>query len=323
MNQNKEASPELKGQGDANEKKIVFISITVAVLILLGLLLFKTKPTPKLGMEEAREKAENFINDNLMAPGMSATISDISEEYGLYKIMVDVGEMSPIESYISQDGSLFFPQSFEIEKFSNNFDYDDEVTNKQDVLDIELFVMSHCPYGTQMEKALLPVIETLGANNVNFELKFNTHAMHDKVELDEQLTQYCVQKDNKDKLIPYLNCFNLKGNSALCLTENKISQADILNCVQATDKEYGITEKYNDQSTWLSGLYPMFPIHQADNEKYGVQGSPTLIVNGQEIFTPDRNSQALLDLVCTGFNTAPAECQNELPNNTPSLGFGE
>ena len=54
--------------------------------------------------------------------------------------------------------------------------------------------MSHCPYGTQMEKALLPVIETLGANNVNFELKFNTYAMHDKVELDEQLTQYCVKK---------------------------------------------------------------------------------------------------------------------------------
>ena len=133
MNQNKEASPELKRQGDANEKKIVFISITVAVLILLGLLLFKTKPTPKLGMEEAREKAENFINDNLMAPGMSATISDISEVYGLYKIMVDVGEMSQLNHTLAKMAHYSFHNLLKSKNFHNNFDYDDEVTNKQDI----------------------------------------------------------------------------------------------------------------------------------------------------------------------------------------------
>jgi len=310
---------------EKNNKKIVFISISAIVLALIGLMIFKFAPinNKNLKPDVAKVKAEEFINNNLMLPGTKATITEIVGEYGLYKIMVDVGSGEIIESYISQDGLLFFPQAISMEEYVSETGSVEasEVSNKQEKLDIELFVMSHCPYGTQMEKALLPVIEALGSN-ANFELKFNTYAMHDKVELDEQLTQYCIQKEDNTKLISYLNCFNKAGESDVCLTENNIDKNKISTCVKTTDEEYKVSENYADQTTWLSGTYPIFPIHQEDNEKYGVQGSPTLIING-EMVSASRDANSLLQLACSGFTNQPIECQTELSSTIPDYGFGE
>lgn len=316
---------------ESNKKKLIFLLISAMVLILIGLLVFKFAPidsknskTKTLKPEVAKVTAENFINDNLMLPGTKATITEIIPEYGLYKIIVNIESGELIESYISQDGLLFFPQAINIEEQEaalNEPPKTTEISNKQDTLEIELFTMSHCPYGTQMEKALLPVIETLG-ENVNFALKFNVYSMNDKVELDEQLTQHCIQKEEQDKLLTYLNCFNKAGESDVCLSESNINKTKILACVKATDDEYKISENYTDESTWLSGIYPPFPIYQADNEKYGVQGSPTLVMNG-ELVLVDRNPQSLLKLACSSFINEPKECQTELSDVSPEYGFGK
>ncbi len=310
-------------------KKLVFIIISALVLILLGFLVFKFSPnktTKALSMDEAKIKTEKFINENLMMPGTKANIVEIVEEYGLYKISVDVGtEEELIESYISKDGLLFFPQSIDIQEYEDLYKQEgqesSEILNKQDILDIELFVMSHCPYGTQMEKALFPAISALGSN-VNFQLKFNTYAMHDKVELDEQLTQYCIQKEEKEKLLTYLNCFNQSGESEPCLNSASINKNIITSCVNSTDAEYKITENYNNTETWLQGTYPTFPIYQEDNEKYNVQGSPTLIVNGEEV-SSERTPYDILQMLCSGFINPPSECLSELSTTSPEFGFGE
>jgi len=49
--------------------------------------------------------------------------------------------------------------------------------------------MSYCPYGTQIEKGILPVINALG-NKIKFSLKFVDYAMHGKKEIDENSRQY-------------------------------------------------------------------------------------------------------------------------------------
>jgi len=308
---------------------LVFIIISALVLILLGFLVFKFSPnktTKALSMDEAKIKTEKFINENLMMPGTKANIVEIVEEYGLYKISVDVGMGEElIESYISKDGLLFFPQSINIQEYEDLYKQEgqesSEILNKQDILDIELFVMSHCPYGTQMEKALFPAIELL-KDYVNFQLKFNTYVMQDKMEIDEQLVQYCIQKEEKDKLLSYLNCFNLSGESEACLDSVNINKNIITNCVSSTDAEYKITENYNNTETWLQGFYPLFPIHQEDNERYNVQGSPTLIVNGEEVFS-ERNPHDILQVLCSGFINPPSECLGELSTISPGFGFGE
>jgi len=59
---------------------------------------------------------------------------------------------------------------------------------------VELFVMSHCPYGLQVEKAILPAVKLLG-DRIKFNVRFCNYAMHGKAEIDEELLQYCIQKN--------------------------------------------------------------------------------------------------------------------------------
>lgn len=94
--------------------------------------------------------------------------------------------------------------------------------------------------------------------------------------------------------------------------------------IASADKEFKVKEKFKDQSTWVSGRFPAFDafdVFKADNEKYGVQGSPTLIINGQQIQT-GRDSASLLSIICSAFNNQPAECQQQLSSAAPSPGFG-
>lgn len=116
-----------------HQQRTVFVIISAIVLILLALLVFKFPPKEKgvLSPEEAKIKTEKFINDNLMMPGIKATIVNVEEEYGLYKVSVDVGTGETIESYIDKKGVNFYPQAFEIDTFVNP--YLEEMLNMEDL----------------------------------------------------------------------------------------------------------------------------------------------------------------------------------------------
>ncbi|RLI90656.1 MAG: hypothetical protein DRO94_04825 [Candidatus Altiarchaeales archaeon] len=185
---------------------------------------------------------------------------------------------------------------------------------------VELFVMAFCPYGIQMEKGILPVVNLL-EDKIDFEVKFCSYAMHGKKELDEQLNQYCIQRDFKDKYIPYLTCFLKEGDTNQCLTEIGINQEELNECIQQVDTKYKVTEKYNDKSTWLNGRFPVFDVYKEDNDKYKVTGSPTLVINGVVARTR-RDPASLLHAICLGFKDKPEECNENLSSVTPSPGFG-
>jgi len=190
-------------------------------------------------------------------------------------------------------------------------------TNKPKV---ELFVMSYCPYGLQMEKAYLPAWSLL-KDKADISLKFVSYAMHDLKEVEENTRQYCIGKEQGDKLISYLSCFSGKDDSAGCLKEAKINESKMSSCVTKANKDFGIMDKYNDQASWLSGRYPIYPVHQAENDQYGVQGSPTLVINGQEA-SVSRTPEAVKLAICAGFENAPKECETVLSNASPQPGFG-
>lgn len=185
---------------------------------------------------------------------------------------------------------------------------------------VELFVMSHCPYGTQIEKGILPVADLLG-DKIDFNVKFVYYAMHGEKELNEQMLQYCIEKDQNSKYTTYLKCFLKEGNSDECVSEVGIDKAALDACVAQADTEFKITEKFNDKSTWSGGSYPPFDIYKTENEEYGVGGSPTLVINGV-IAQTGRDPASLLEAICTGFTNKPAECSVALSSETPSPGFG-
>jgi len=253
------------------------------------------------------------------------------EENGIYKVTIKTNDGREIDTYITKNGKMFFSQGMDIEETKKQSRQAKEKAEKEkemqlkempknDRPEVELFAMSHCPYGAQIEKGLLPVLDTLG-DKINFKLKFCDYAMHGKREVDEELRQYCIQKEEPDKLTDYLKCFLKEGKSDNCLKETGINSAKLSNCVNSADKKYGVTEKYNDKSSWINGKFPAFDIYKEDNAKYGIQGSPNLIVNGKKIST-ERDSASLLKTICSGFTNPPEECKKQLSSTSPSPGFG-
>ena len=142
------------------------ILIIAIVLIVLGLITVSSlkkndgaiKPGKTISTDAAKAKAEEFINKFLMQSGSKATIKDITTEYGLYKLSIDITS-DVVESYLTKDGKLFFPQALNITEISAAKDTaatgdsaastpSATVTKKSDKPVVELFVMSYCPYGT-------------------------------------------------------------------------------------------------------------------------------------------------------------------------------
>ncbi len=175
----------------------------------------------------------------------------------------------------------------------------------------ELFVMSYCPYGMDMEQnAFIPAYNLL-KDKADISVKFVSYAMHGKQEVEENTRQFCAQQQDADKYFKYLNCFNATNNSANCLQQAGLDEKKLNRCIDDTNKKYGILDKYNDQSTWLSGRYPLYPIHEELNNTYGVQGSPTLVINGAQV-NADRTPAGVAAAICAAFNKAPAECDQFL-----------
>jgi len=311
-------------------KKALVIVIAVLILVIAAVIatvIADKKPYKEIDIAEAVAKSEDFINQFLMPSGSKASVIETSEEYDLYKLKINIGSESPVESYVSKDGKLFFPQAIDMDKIAqeqagnNNSASNPTVPvdiPKNDKPVVELFVMSYCPYGTQIEKGILPVLETLG-NKIDFQLKFVDYAMHEKKELDENLVQYCIQKEQPEKLNAYLQCFLADGNGSDCLSKNT-DKNKIDSCVAATDKEYKVTANYNSKTDW-QGNFPGFAVNKADNEKYNVGGSPTLIINGTNVQS-GRDSASLLASICSAFNNAPEECGQQLNTQSPTPGFG-
>lgn len=190
---------------------------------------------------------------------------------------------------------------------------------------VELFVMSYCPYGLQMEKAVVPAWDLL-KNKADFSIKFVNYIMHGKTEIDENNRQYCIQKEEPSKLAAYIKCIYTGKNGAApdfkdCLTATKINTSKMNSCISSIDREYKITDLYNDQTTWLSGRYPLYKVHDTENNKYGVQGSPTLVINGVQAEVA-RTPEAVKAAICNSFNNAPSECSQSLSNASFQPGFG-
>jgi len=314
-------------------KKNIIIIISVVVLLLIGGAVvyfsgwYNGKIKRTLSAQEAAEKAVNFINQNKenLTGGMTASLVSAVEENGLYKIKIKIGE-NEFESYVSKDGKFLFPSAINLEpettKNSQEQNNTAAETQKRDTPDVKLFVMSYCPYGLQSQKMFLPVYNLL-KDKVNMGVYFVDYIMHGKQEIDENLRQYCIQKEQKEKYYNYLSCFVKAGEFEKCLSEANINKEKMNSCISQTDKKYKITENYNDKNTWLNGNFPRFDIYTDLNEKYGVQGSPTIVINDKIVEVNPRSPEKFKEVICNAFNNPPAECSQTLSSDAISPGFGE
>ncbi len=283
------------------------------------------KPGPA---KEVTERVVKYINENLLAPEGSppATLASAGEEVaGLYKFTIAIGEGEQAfkrDLYTTKDGKLVFTQIVDTSQPAPAAQQAPAASApKSDKVDVKLFVMSYCPFGFQAEKMYLPVLKLL-QNKANMGIYFVNYAMHEKQEVDENTLQYCIQKEQNNKFADYLTCFIDKNESAKCLDKVGVDKTKLNACISATDKEFGITAKYDDKASWLNGRFPIYPVHEELNTKYGVQGSPTIVINDTVIDLADRSPEAFKTAICNAFNNAPEECKTTLDKTSPQPGPG-
>lgn len=287
--------------------------------------------TATITADEAGEKVLGFLNSNPSITG-EVTLVSAEQDGQFYEVMLSYqGQEVPV--YTTLDGEFLVGNPVALDEAAAEDTAGDSGDTpaaqpspdtsvpKTDRPVVELFVMSHCPFGTQMMKGMIPVVELLG-DEIDFELKYVSYAMHGEKEVMEQARQYCIQEEQNEKFLPYLRCFLEADDSEGCLASTGVDTGMMDACVERIDEEFAITENLEDQSKWLNGRFPQFNTHKAENEEYGVRGSPTLVINGQQA-SSGRDAASLLGTVCAAFNEAPEECNTDLSGEgSPSPGFG-
>ncbi len=123
--------------------------------------------------EKAREIAEDFINGYLMMDDTKVSVRLYGSAYNMYHLKVDIGENEAIDSFITKDGKLFFPQHLEIDEIIgmslnesdiNNLDasivnepldLNEEFFESSSKVTVYFFGTDACPYCRDQKEAML------------------------------------------------------------------------------------------------------------------------------------------------------------------------
>ena len=148
--------------------------------------------------------------------------------------------------------------------------------------EVELFVMSYCPYGVQAEQELLPFFEKYG-DTIDFKLRFIVNekeksaenssghieftSLHGESELIENKRQMVVAELYPDKLFDYLLCRadHLQEAWVNCAKEVGLNVGRIAEAVETKKITLDLIEEIQRK------------------EELNIKGSPTLVIDGRII----------------------------------------
>ncbi len=171
---------------------------------------------------------------------------------------------------------------------------------------LDLFVMSHCPYGTKGLDAMKEVLDNFGKD-----IKFNIHyiatekndgsfqSLHGQPEVDEDIRELCAKKYYPHNYMDYIWCRNkdIKGDWTKCAANfSKINQ-----CFKSNEGKQLLAKN----------------IKLADKLQIGA--SPTWLVNNKYLFN-GIDAQTVKNNFCK-YNQLAA-CKNTLTGNNNNIPAG-
>jgi len=268
-----------------------------------------------LSADSAAEKALDYINNNLMATGQ-ATLKGVKEENNMYKIEIEFQGQN-VESYISKDGKLLFPNALPLDEpiMQVSGSATQQEIPKSDEPVVEAFVFSYCPYGLQFQKALLPVYRLL-KDKVDINL-VAIGAMHGEYEKVESLRLICVEKEyGKDKLWDYLEVF--MGNTELGNCRGTESCVNPL--IEDIFKDLNI-DKNKIDSCIDKDAEAIYQKQNSRARELGIGGSPTFVINDVKVQV-GRDSESVKEVICNAFTGEASGCSETLSSQAASPGFG-
>ncbi|MFA4946080.1 MAG: hypothetical protein WC607_00875 [Candidatus Micrarchaeia archaeon] len=297
---------------------IVAVACLAIGVLAAGMIPPKAAEAQGIGEVAVAQAVEAYVNARL-PEGVTSTVTSIELKNGIYELTVDFVQdgstVQTIPAYASLDGKTMYTGAFDLTEAAPTPSPVASPTPEAELVKsarpvAELFVMSYCPYGTQFEKAIIPVRELL-ANYTDFELKFVYYTMHGAQEVNENTRQYCIEKEyGNETMWDYLECFLAEGDSSGCLNASQLNATLLDECVAATHEEFAI-----DTAGTEYGIYLV------DNQAYAVGGSPTFVLNGK-VMSVARSPEAIKQAVCSAFIDAPDACDEVLSETAATAGFG-
>ncbi|MCK5039535.1 MAG: hypothetical protein KAR87_01030 [Candidatus Aenigmarchaeota archaeon] len=334
----KKCSSDSSNTGNMCKTEAIYLAAGVVIGILIMFAYTQINPTPVdspsnnyLSLSEAEAVVLDVVkmDPNLEMLNVTPSIINSSESNGMYSVNVKLSGPqgdTTFNSYITKDGKVLFPKGINVEEYKqlieqvkeeelkeavedNTDDSSNEITGnviKQSTNpQLEAYVVSRCPFGVQMQRIMAEIIKEIpeAADSMNVRymgavVDDKITAMHGDVEAQENLRQICLREEQADKYWLYVSCYMKEGKTDECLTSTNVDADKLNTCM--TDTSKGLVYAQVD-----------FDL----NEKYGVTGSPTLIMNDERVSEFDfggRTAEAVKSVLCEGFTTKPNYCSTTL-----------
>ncbi|MBR9675803.1 thioredoxin domain-containing protein [Candidatus Woesearchaeota archaeon] len=169
---------------------------------------------------------------------------------------------------------------------------------------LDFYVMSQCPYGTQAEDAIYPVLQKIGGD-VDFNVDFIStdlgggqfRSLHGEPETQGNIVQLCAAKYNPEAYMDMIICQNknakaIPGNWERCAEQNDLDVDKIKACFEGEEGKTLLSESVKKA--------------QAVNAR----GSPTIYLN-DELYQGGRTERDFLVAICNAYSgNRPAECDD-------------
>ncbi|MBI4739745.1 GILT family protein [Candidatus Woesearchaeota archaeon] len=176
-------------------------------------------------------------------------------------------------------------------------------------VDLDLYVMSQCPYGIQVENALEPVLKDLGSA-VNLDVQFigagsadDLRSMHGEGEIFGDIAQLCAKKYSPDNYFDFILCQNkdslgIPGSWENCAEKTNSGVEKIRTCFEGDEGKQLAAESF------------------AKSASMEVQGSPTIFINDKQ-YSGRRDSAGLRNALCKNIQGTKPEACNAIPESKP------
>jgi len=345
MKAGKETESEAKSKKKAEKEKFlkrIFgedkkdVALVAGVFFVIGVLvsvMFGLSGSPTTGMVASKDavaaKVLDYINNNLIQPGTSVTMTSVEEENGVYKIITLYGG-NEVPVYATKDGILLFVGSYDMtqelevpeqpEQPEQPVASCDDV-GKADKAKMEAWVVSMCPFGTQAMNGMYYVAKLFGDKAdvipryiTGVDGNGNPTAMHGADEQNENQRQTCLREEQPEKFWDYIHCYVETGEAETCEATAGVDSDALNDCFENRGKDYML----NEAKDWATIYQPA-----------GGRGSPSFFMNGVKIneysFDPvnGRSPDNLKNILCCGMNTKLTECDETLSTANPPRGYGK
>ncbi|VVB83303.1 Uncharacterised protein [uncultured archaeon] len=283
--------------------------------VLVAVLLISTVTGGLTGNISSKAAGEKLLKFYQSVGIENLSVDSVKQVSGLYEVDLSYkGKIIPV--YITKDGKSFTesltPTGDNSPSSSNSNSNTQTTVPKSDKPKVELYVFAYCPYGTQMEKAMIPAVKLLG-DKIDFTIR-QIGAMHGDFEKVEAQRQLCIDKNYPDKYLDYVLAFD---SDSTCSTGDASCVATKTGSIFS---KLGIDASKINSCMTSDGL-TMYNSEISNANSKGVSGSPTLIINGVTS-QADRSPEGVKGAICSAFNNVPSECSQKLDTNQASPGFG-